>query len=76
LVSSRGLHPALVQEHDVIGGQDGGEALGDDDRGASTLAVQSSMIRTRGSIRKARAMAMRWRWPPLRLTPRSPTMVS
>ena len=30
----------------------------------STLEVKSSRIRMRGSIRRARAMAIRWRWPP------------
>ena len=33
---------------------------------ASTEEVASSRIRTRGSARKARAIAIRWRWPPLR----------
>ena len=31
---------------------------------ASTEAVASSRISTRGSAMIARAMAMRWRWPP------------
>ena len=43
---------------------------------ASTLAVASSKISTRGSMARARAMVRRWRWPPERLTPRSPTIVS
>jgi len=30
----------------------------------------------RGALRMARAMATRWRWPPLNLTPISPTTVS
>ena len=43
---------------------------------ASTDAVASSSTSTRGSTRKARAMAMRWRWPPDSVKPRSPTTVS
>ena len=43
---------------------------------ASTLEVASSRIRMRGSASSARAIATRWRWPPLRVRPRSPTSVS
>ena len=43
---------------------------------ASTDAVASSRIRTRGSISSARAIAMRWRWPPESVSPRSPIWVS
>ena len=39
----------------------------------STEAVASSRIRMRGSISRARAMAMRCFCPPERVTPRSPT---
>ena len=39
----------------------------------STLAVESSKMRTRGSSKRVRAMATRWRCPPERVTPRSPT---
>ncbi len=42
----------------------------------SRLDVASSSSRMRGSLRTARAMATRWRCPPLSRTPRSPTMVS
>ncbi len=42
----------------------------------SRLEVASSRIRIRGSARIARAIATRWRWPPERRTPRSPTTVS
>ena len=40
---------------------------------ASRCEVASSRIRIGASFRKARAIATRWRWPPLRLVPRSPT---
>ena len=42
----------------------------------STELVASSRMRIAGSLSSARAMAMRWRWPPLSLTPRSPTWAS
>ena len=41
----------------------------------STEEVASSRISTRGSASSARAIARRWRWPPERLRPRSPTRV-
>ena len=37
----------------------------------STLLVASSRMRMRGSARMARAMVSSWRWPWLRLLPRS-----
>ena len=43
---------------------------------ASTEEVASSRISTRGSASSARAIARRWRWPPERVSPRSPTRVS
>ena len=43
---------------------------------ASTDAVASSRIRTRGSTTSARAIATRWRWPPESVIPRSPITVS
>ena len=43
---------------------------------ASTDAVASSRMRTRGSTASARAIAMRWRWPPESVMPRSPITVS
>ena len=43
---------------------------------ASTEAVASSRMRMRGSIASARAIAMRWRWPPESVMPRSPITVS
>ncbi len=43
---------------------------------ASRCEVASSRISTGASLRKARAMATRWRWPPDRLVPRSPTAES
>ncbi len=43
---------------------------------ASTDAVASSRIRMRGSATSARAIAMRWRWPPESVSPRSPMTVS
>ena len=43
---------------------------------ASMALVASSRIRIRGSDRMARARAIRWRWPPERVSPRSPTTVS
>ena len=43
---------------------------------ASTDEVASSRISTRGSARKARAIAIRWRCPPDSVRPRSPTRVS
>ena len=43
---------------------------------ASTAEVASSSTRMRGSVRMARASANRWRCPPDRVTPRSPTTVS
>ncbi len=42
----------------------------------SMALVESSRIRMRGSLRKARASARRCRCPPERVTPRSPTTVS
>ena len=42
----------------------------------STALVASSRSSTRGSMSTARASAIRWRWPPERLSPRSPTLVS
>ncbi len=39
----------------------------------SSELVASSRIRMRGSRKTARAIAMRWRWPPERRMPRSPT---
>ena len=42
----------------------------------STLASASSRTRIRGSRMMARAMAVRCFWPPERVSPRSPTMVS
>ena len=43
---------------------------------ASTEDVASSRTRIRGSLSSARAIAMRWRWPPESVSPRSPTRVS
>ena len=43
---------------------------------ASTDEVASSRIRMRGSATIARAIAMRWRWPPDSVSPRSPIRVS
>ena len=43
---------------------------------ASTDAVASSRISTRGSTISARAIASRWRWPPESVIPRSPIIVS
>ncbi len=42
----------------------------------STLLVASSKIRMRGLFKMARAMLIRWRSPPERVWPRSPTIVS
>mmetsp|Transcript_74941 Transcript_74941/g.201053 ORF Transcript_74941/g.201053 Transcript_74941/m.201053 type:complete len:139 (-) Transcript_74941:416-832(-) len=39
----------------------------------SSADVASSSSRILGSLSTARAMAMRWRWPPESITPRSPT---
>jgi hypothetical protein len=41
----------------------------------SSALVASSRMRIGASRRKARAMAMRWRWPPESWSPRSPTSV-
>ena len=38
--------------------------------------VASSRIKMRGSVIRARANAMRCRWPPDKVSPRSPTTVS
>mmetsp|Transcript_9050 Transcript_9050/g.28765 ORF Transcript_9050/g.28765 Transcript_9050/m.28765 type:complete len:82 (-) Transcript_9050:2051-2296(-) len=43
---------------------------------ASRALVASSRRRSLGSAKRARAMATRCFWPPLSLTPRSPTTVS
>ena len=43
---------------------------------ASTEEVASSRISTRGLASSARAIAIRWRWPPERVRPRSPIWVS
>jgi len=43
---------------------------------ASRALVASSRISTRGSRSMARAIAIRWRWPPDSLAPRSPMLVS
>ena len=42
----------------------------------SSADVASSRIRIGASLSNARAMAMRWRWPPESSAPRSPTSVS
>ena len=42
----------------------------------SRAEVASSRIRIGASLRMARASAMRWRWPPDNLMPRSPTWAS
>ena len=42
----------------------------------SSAEVASSSSSTEGLRMMARAMAMRWRWPPDSVSPRSPTMVS
>ena len=42
----------------------------------SRLEVASSRSRTAGRRSERRARATRWRWPPERVTPRSPTTVS
>ena len=42
----------------------------------SSAEVASSKIRIFGLVTSARAIAMRWRWPPERLAPRSPSTVS
>mmetsp|Transcript_2387 Transcript_2387/g.6022 ORF Transcript_2387/g.6022 Transcript_2387/m.6022 type:complete len:114 (-) Transcript_2387:1869-2210(-) len=41
----------------------------------SSAEVASSRMMTGLSLSSARAMAMRWRWPPDSRAPRSPTMV-
>ena len=43
---------------------------------ASTEAVASSRISSRGSTTSARAIAIRCRWPPDSVMPRSPITVS
>jgi hypothetical protein len=43
---------------------------------ASSALVASSSSSSGGFFSMARAMAMRWRWPPDRRTPRSPRKVS
>ena len=43
---------------------------------ASRADVASSSSRIGASLRMARAMAMRWRWPPDSVTPRSPICVA
>ena len=45
-------------------------------RGLWCVIRPSSRMRMAGSRTKARAMAIRWRWPPDRFTPRSPMTVS
>ncbi|MNI67815.1 hypothetical protein D3C73_1234680 [compost metagenome] len=42
----------------------------------SSADVASSMIRMGAFLSSTRAIAMRWRWPPESLTPRSPTCAS
>ena len=42
----------------------------------SSALVASSSSRIGAFFRKARAMAMRWRWPPESRAPASPTRVS
>ena len=42
----------------------------------SSAEVASSNSSSGASFRNARAIAMRWRWPPDSFTPRSPTMVA
>ena len=42
---------------------------------ASSALVASSSSSSGGFFSSARAMAMRWRWPPDRRTPRSPRKV-
>ena len=42
----------------------------------SSAEVASSSTRIGAFLRITRAIAMRWRWPPESLTPRSPTCAS
>ena len=46
------------------------------DRRRMGALVASSKIRMRGCVKRARAMATRWRWPPDSPEPCSPTTVS
>ena len=87
------LHDAaLLDNQNLVGAPNGGEPVGDDERGASLHQLisppESSPLtrieRAGGFIENqdarlassARAMDKRWRCPPESLTPRSPTIVS
>ena len=82
-----------VQDEDLGGVLDRGEAVRDSTHGAaarrrsiasctrrsdsvSSALVASSRMRMGGSTSSARAIAMRWRWPPERRAPRSPSTVA
>ena len=85
---------AVVHDDDAVGGADGGQAVGDDDRGAVFHQPLERVLdqplafgverggrfveQQQGRVRRssARAMAMRWRWPPDRRAPPSPMKVS
>jgi hypothetical protein len=72
-----GDDPPVVEDDHLVREGDRGQSVGDDDRRppitsrrparilasvvASTEAVASSRMRMRGSMRSARAIAMRWR---------------
>ena len=82
---------AGFQHKNAVGALHGGEAVGDDERGAppgqrldrrlhraldaESELVASSSSRIGASRSTARASAIRWRWPPDRVTPRSPRRV-
>ena len=90
---ARLLHLAAVQHDDAVGVADGGQAVGDHERGAALHQVRERLLheplgfgverrgglvedQDRRVLEEARAMAMRWRWPPDRRLPRSPITVS
>ena len=70
---------AGLDHQDGVGVHDGVEAVGDDDGGAVPAEMLDGFLH--GFLgfriqRRARATAMRWRWPPDSCVPCSPTGVS
>ena len=77
LMVSAGDDPAILHDVDDFRVADGGETVGDDDGGAALHELVEGVEERIGAfLRKAQAMEMRWRWPPERLPPFSPTWVS
>jgi hypothetical protein len=81
IVRALGDQATVFHQQDVVGAADLRQPVGDQQRRATSVLlsialVESSSTRMRGSLRKARAIAMRCRCPPDSITPRSPITVA